>query len=194
MKRKKNTTLTTVLLLILVFPLGLIRMWKVRCRWPFWVKTLVTLLFAALAVLIVLPLTTPPSYKTGGVDLVYAQPEEEAEGPEQSEDADGFRPYVPIYVPDESLIVSPTPTPLPIYVYCNDGGKSYHTANCRYVKKTTPRVTLSQAVNAGYTQCGLCDCPNEKGVYRDGRKGYRMPDEPEPTPAPAAEEPGEVAY
>jgi hypothetical protein len=48
-------------------------------------------------------------------------------------------------------------------VYCNDGGRYYHAKNCRYVRKrkTTARVPLTQALNAGYTRCSECNAPKE---------------------------------
>ncbi|MGI6174406.1 MAG: hypothetical protein ACOYI8_11010 [Christensenellales bacterium] len=179
-KRPHSGNRALALWLVLCYPVGLYKVWKRRCKWKIWAKLLLTIPAVAIVVFAALSRTEPPEYRKGGVEIVYRDPEEEMVGPELSEDSGTLDVYVPVYVPDTSLIVSPTPTPLPIYVYCNDGGQCYHAQNCRYVKSTTPRVTLSQAVNAGFKQCSICNCPNEKGVYRDGTKGYRMPDPTEP--------------
>ncbi len=70
-----------------------------------------------------------------------------------------FDIYVPVYQPEATLFVQPTPTPVPVYVYCNDGGEFYHRKGCRYVKNTTPKVTLGQAVSAGFKRCKTCNPP-----------------------------------
>ena len=69
---------------------------------------------------------------------------------------------------DESgLISEPTPTPRPTMVYCNDNGQYYHLAGCRYVYEgKTPKVTLTQAKNAGKTACPYCNPPKEE-TYND---------------------------
>ena len=69
---------------------------------------------------------------------------------------------------DESgLISEPTPTPKPTMVYCNDNGQYYHMPGCRYVYEgKTPKVTLTQAKNAGKTACPYCNPPKEE-TYND---------------------------
>lgn len=101
-----------------------------------------------------------PERAKGGVELVSAVPVAEIQGPIQKESDEGaYELYIAPYVQPASLVVQPTPTPVPVYVYCNDGGKNYHTKDCRYVKKTSARVTLEQAVAAGFTRCAKCDAP-----------------------------------
>ena len=61
--------------------------------------------------------------------------------------------------PTPELTPQPTPTPQPIVVYCNQGGKYYHVKECKWVRPTTPSVTLAQAIRAGYKPCPDCDAP-----------------------------------
>lgn len=145
--------------LIFCFPAGLLMMWSDRCRWPRAVKSLVSLGFAALLLAVILPQTRPPERAKGGVELVGLTPALEVQGPQMAEGSPQFDAYVPVYQPEATLFVQPTPTPVPVYVYCNDGGEYYHKKGCRYVKDTTPKVTLTQAVAAGFKRCKTCDPP-----------------------------------
>jgi hypothetical protein len=145
--------------LIFCFPAGLLMMWSDRCKWPRHVKSLISLGFAALLLAVLLPQTQPPERAQGGVEIVGLAPALELQGPRPDENAPQYDAYVPVYQPQNTLFVEPTPTPVPIYVYCNDGGQYYHTAKCRYAKDTTPKVTLSQAVSAGFKRCKLCKPP-----------------------------------
>lgn len=146
--------------LIFCFPAGLLMMWSNRCTWPRVMKSAISLGMAAALLALVLPQTRPPERADGGVQIVSLQAAVDLQGPEPEFDED-FEVYVPEYVPSAELIVEPTPTPEPIYVYCNDGGRYYHVKRCHYVKQTTPKVTLSQALNAGFKQCRECDAPSE---------------------------------
>ena len=77
-------------------------------------------------------------------------------GPEAPAD----REVIEIYAPRRTaLLIQPTATPKPVIVYCNNGGKNYHSKDCKYVKETTPNVTLTRAIEAGYTKCPECDAP-----------------------------------
>ena len=60
---------------------------------------------------------------------------------------------------------STEPTPAPIYVYCNTGGKNYHSQDCKYVYEHTPRVTLLEAVKASYTKCPYCNAPDASAIF-----------------------------
>ena len=134
-------------------------MWSDRCKWPKAVKSAVSLGFAALLLAILLPQTRPPERVKGGVELVGLAPALELQGPQRAEGAPEFDAYVPVYQPEATLFVEPTPTPVPVFVYCNDGGEFYHKKGCRYVKDTTPKVTLDQAAAAGFKRCKSCDPP-----------------------------------
>lgn len=151
--RRKN--LGVILLLIFCFPLGLYRMWT-STSWPRAMKNLASLAVAGLLLAIFLPGTTPPDRAYGSVTLVDARPTADIFGPEVPEDHVWVEIYAPRVTP---IIVAPTPTPVPVIVYCNDGGRYYHSADCVYVKATTPQVQLYRAIDAGYKQCPNCDAP-----------------------------------
>lgn len=144
-----------VLPLIICFPLGLYVLWtKTRC--PRLLKTVLSAAAALALVAILLPMTNPPERETGGIYLVDEKPAVEVYGPEAPAD----REVIEIYAPRRTaLLIQPTATPKPVIVYCNNGGKNYHTEDCKYVKETTPNVTLTRAIEAGYTKCPECDAP-----------------------------------
>ena len=159
-KKVSRYTKSVIRWLIFCFPAGLLMMWSDRCRWSRLTKSLVSLGLCLLVLAVVVPQTLPPERAKGGVELVSAVPVAEIQGPIQKESDEGaYELYIAPYVQPASLVVQPTPTPVPVYVYCNDGGKNYHTKDCRYVKKTSARVTLEQAVAAGFTGCAKCDAP-----------------------------------
>ena len=146
--------------LIFCFPAGLLMMWSDKCRWSRALKSGISAGLCLLVLAVVLPQTLPPERPKGGVEIVGLNPVAEVQGPKQQAcDEGAYEVYVPSYVQPTSLIIQPTPTPEPVYVYCNDGGKNYHARGCRYVKKTSARVTLSQAMDAGFTRCTKCNAP-----------------------------------
>ncbi|MBR2529877.1 MAG: hypothetical protein IKE35_02500 [Lachnospiraceae bacterium] len=157
---------TVVRRLLLCFPAGILNMWSRLCRWHIALKILITVFIAAFVVAVCLPQTMPPERAEGGVTLIRSDESDEVQGPVRQPDEYGeYEVYVPVYVPQSTLVAEPTPTPVPIYVWANDGGKYYHNRNCRYVKKTTPRVTLAQAVRAGFLRCKVCNPPSEEELY-----------------------------
>ena len=130
-------------------------MWT-RARWPRIAKTAVSAAVALVLAAILVPMTDPPEREIGGIQLVDEEPKVEVYGPEAPAD----REIIEIYAPRRTaLIVEPTATPAPVIVYCNNGGRYYHTADCKYVKEDTPYVTLTRAIEAGYTKCSECDAP-----------------------------------
>lgn len=152
---------TVVRWLIFCFPAGLLMMWSDRCKWSRAVKSAISMGFALLLIALVLPQTQPPERVTSGVQMVGLKPSIEVYGPEP----DDSLPEIQIYNPlreDAVRLITPAPTPEPIMVYCNDSGRFYHTQECRYVKKRTPDVTLSQALDAGYKPCEKCNPPTEE--------------------------------
>ena len=148
--------LLKLLSLIVCFPLGLYMMWT-KAEWPRILKTAVSAAVAVFLIVLLLPLTNPPERERGGIHLVEEKPQEDLQGPAAPEDRVVIEIYAPRYT---SIILEPTSTPPPIMVYCNNGGKQYHSADCRFVRPTTPDVTLEQAIAAGYTQCLECDAPS----------------------------------
>lgn len=147
----------TALWLLLCFPMGLYRMWK-NSRWPIAVKSLVSILIFAILVAIVLPVTQPPERYIGGVELLTN--EDMLIGPTPPEGFERISMYS-YNVTADSVLAEPEPTPVPIYVYCNDGGKFYHSKECTYVKATSNHCSLLQALDAGYKKCAECDAPAE---------------------------------
>lgn len=141
--------------LIICFPLGLYVMWT-KTRWPRLWKTTVSAAVAAVLVAILIPMTNPPEREIGGILLVDEKPQVEVYGPEAPAD----REVIEIYAPRRTaLLLEATPTPAPVTVYCNNGGRYYHSEDCKYVREDTPDVTLSAAVTAGYTKCAECSAP-----------------------------------
>ncbi len=147
----------TVLWLLLCFPAGLYRMWRFS-GWNRFLKMLVSLAVLAVCAVIIAPATQPPERYVGGVQRFTD--EDLLIGPKPTE---GFE-RIDLYsynVTSDSVIAEPEPTPVPVYVYCNDGGKFYHSQECSYVKPTSVRVPLLQALDAGYSQCSDCSAPEE---------------------------------
>jgi len=141
--------------LIICFPMGLYVMWT-RKHWPRFVKTAVSAVTALALVAILGPMTNPPERETGGIHLADEKPQVDVYGPEAPADREVIEIYAPRYT---AVVLDPTPTPQPITVFCNNGGRHYHTEDCKYVKEDTPYVSLSRAVEAGYTKCSECDAP-----------------------------------
>ena len=156
-KRQKRRTenVKLVLLLICCFPIGLYRMWT-KSRWKGYVKAAVTAVIAFAIFLILSPMTDPPARQVGGVRVVGDAESGAVLGPQVPDDYEA----VDIYTPQRAtIIVEPTATPQPVVVYCNPGGKYYHNKDRRYVRPTTPSVSLAQALRAGYEPCEECGAP-----------------------------------
>lgn len=155
-RRASWRTVAGILPLIICFPLGLYILWS-RTRCPRIVKSALSAAAALLLIAILLPMTNPPERETGGIHLVDEKPAVEVYGPEAPAD----REIIEIYAPRRTaLLVQPTATPAPVIVYCNNGGKHYHSEDCKYVKDTTPDVKLTAAIQAGYTKCPECNAPD----------------------------------
>lgn len=151
-----------ILWLVFCFPAGLIKMWSNQCRWRRSTKMAVSIVVAAALIMVVLPQTRPPEQPDGGVEMIMAKPNAQVYGPELTEDMPDISVYNPHGSESKSVyVVEPTPTPVPVTVYVNDGGKYYHTKDCRYVKTGTPQVTLTAALDAGYTACSECKPPED---------------------------------
>lgn len=153
--RARRRNLFALLPLIICFPLGLYVMWT-RARWPRVLKTAVSAAAALILIAILIPMTDPPERETGGILLVDEKPQVEVYGPEAPAD----REVIEIYAPRRTaLLLEPTATPIPVTVYCNNGGRYYHSEECKYVREDTPDVSLSAAIKAGYTRCSECSAP-----------------------------------
>ncbi len=151
-----------IALLVFAFPVGLYIMWD-ECDWKLWIKIAISTLWAAILIAMAVMLFDTHEPETGGKEVQKV-----------SYSGKMLAPLPPTNLPDTSkllrssneeskLISEPTPTPKPTMVYCNDNGKYYHLAGCRYVYEgRTPRVTLNQAKNAGKTACPICNPPREE--------------------------------
>ncbi|MBR4235580.1 MAG: hypothetical protein IKR85_05910 [Clostridia bacterium] len=155
-----------IALLVFAFPVGLYLMWS-EARWRLWIKILVTAAWGAV-LLVGIPYAVNNSleYDKGSIEIT-------ARTKQYIDNREMLAPLPPEELPDTSqllkspsetstLISLPTPTPVPTRVYCNDNGEYYHLEGCRYVYSTTPKVTLTQALNAGKTACPLCNPPKEE--------------------------------
>ncbi len=154
--RKRRRNIGVILRLVLCPPLGLYLMWT-RTRWPRLVKIGASALVAFVIVLILTPMTDPPARQTGGVRVVGDHLQVEMLGPEAPADRESIDVYTPRRT---AIIVETSPTPQPVIVYCNTGGQYYHNKDCQWVKSTTPSVTLTQAIRAGYNPCPECGAPD----------------------------------
>ncbi len=179
-----------IALLVLAFPVGLYLMWD-EGKWRLWLKILISALWTAIIVLVIVLLLGTGEPEQGGqknkeIDrsTVIVNTEVAANSQSAGEitesgaikmvyDGRLLAPLPPKDVPGTSQIINnitegstlisePTPTPVPTMVYCNDNGKYYHLAGCIYVYKTTPKVTLNAAKNAGKTACPTCKPPTEE--------------------------------
>ena len=160
--RKNRYSKAVIRWLVFCFPAGLLMMWSDRCRWNRVVKSSVSLGIALVLIVLISPLTRPPVRATGGIETVSREPVAELVGPEYKRGgADDLEDFAFTFIQPESIVVEPTPTPIPTYVYCNTGGKNYHGQKCKFVKPTSARVTLNQAMAQGFTQCKKCDAPGE---------------------------------
>ena len=149
-------------LLVFAFPVGLYVMWD-EGKWENWVKWLITAAWAVIVVLgIVLMIAAPWSYDVGSVEIVPVVNNKRMLAPLPPDNLPDGVQVLKSASETSALISVPTPTPVPTRVYCNDNGKYYHLEGCRYVYKTTPKVTLTQAKNAGKTACPYCKPPKEE--------------------------------
>lgn len=53
-------------------------------------------------------------------------------------------------------------------VYVTKTGTKYHAAGCHYLTRSQFPMKLSDAVNAGYSPCSVCNPPNLSRVERSG--------------------------
>lgn len=165
-RSRRGISWKVLLSLLVCFPYGLALMWR-KARWHVAVKSFVTLCFVVLTGFILLPMTTPPTPSTGGVQLIGAEKDVEVYGPELPATLDSAYAVAGIDVnPNANLFASVEETPV-TYVYANENGKYYHKSDCKYVAWYSDKMTIPQAHYAGYTPCALC----EPGPYVPGMAG-----------------------
>ena len=158
MKRSKNKLLKktrSILRAVFNFPETIVNMWKNK-KLSLVTKTAITGAVLLLLVLIISPFTNPPQRITGGIVPLATHSDVEIEGPDVPiAGEDELEQYTPRRTP---MVVETTATPEPIIVYCNIGGKYYHSAECLFAKQET--ATLQQALAAGYIKCPDCNAPD----------------------------------
>ena len=146
-------------LLVLCAPVGLLLMWLRRCTWDRVTKSTISALVAVLVLCFLSVRFQAPQWEPGGVELIGDGTQIKVYGPPIPSDlakAVSVQPSSIVVVIDDTA-----PTPVPIYVYCNTGGRQYHSAECEYVYPHTARVTLLDALNGGYSKCSKCNAPFE---------------------------------
>jgi hypothetical protein len=144
--------------LLLCFPYGLYLMWRKNCRWNVILKSGVTALFAAVALLIVF-YPSPERAEATKVVLVGPKPEAEVFGPALPESYDPASYYVE--TSDGTLLAGNVEDDT-VYVYASaaEGSTYYHTSTCKYAYASAKRMTLYEAYMLGYrTPCKLCNPP-----------------------------------
>lgn len=160
--KRNSEDIVLTLLLIFAFPVGLYAVWRRDCEWRRWLKALVSVAWVAIILSAVLLLPSIDQYQSSGnVQIVSKKANMAILGPGKPEQMPDTAQVIRSASENSSLITQPTPTPDPIMVYCNNNGIYYHTADCRFVYDTTPRVRLLAALQAGKTACPECNPPNE---------------------------------
>lgn len=143
--------------LLLCFPYGLYLMWRKNCRWNVILKSGVTALFAAAAILIII-YPSPERAEATRVEIIGSDPEAEVFGPALPADYDPSSYYVE--TADDILTTDDTEDDT-VYVYASttEGSTYYHTSTCKYAH-SSGRMTLYEAYMLGYrTPCKLCNPP-----------------------------------
>ena len=155
-------TKKTILWLVCCFPIGLMMMWRRRCRWPVAAKCAVSACVALVLAAVILPQTAPTRSEKSGVEYVLAEPSVDVHGPELPS---ALQEHPVDY---ESVLhvgnVTPAPTvaaETETYVYATVNSKIYHTTSCRRYCYSAHKYTLYEAHFSGYQPCELCN----PGVY-----------------------------
>ena len=149
---------TVIRWLVCCLPVGLILMWHPGCKWSKLNKVNVTLAgIAAVAIIAcgVMLAVEHSGKPTGGVKLVSNKPMVEAYGPEIPEGVEYT--FADENTIEQAVIVTPEPTVEPETAYCNNGGRYFHTENCRYVKEHTPCYYVTYLLNQRFEPCEECE-------------------------------------
>lgn len=146
----------TLLWMIVFLPVGFLRMWRSRCRWPLGVKYAVSgLMLAAVVLAVIAP--SPYEAPVGGLELYGNKPEVEIYGPALP---DGFVPgYVPAVTNSGVLPSSDESEETELTVYATEDQERYHLYDCKFAYASGRHLTLYEAHLMGLTPCGLCQPP-----------------------------------
>lgn len=146
----------TLLWMLLCLPVGFLRMWRYRCRWPMAVKYAVSgMVLAALVAVFFVP--SPYSAPMGGLELYGDEPEVEIYGPVVPESY--VSGYVPVVKDSGVLPVSDDGESGELTVYATEDQKCYHLFSCKYAFASGRRLTLYEANLLHLQPCKLCGAP-----------------------------------
>lgn len=110
-----------------------------------------------------LPITPAPSPASAPSQKLSPTPAP-APAPESSPSSASAATPPPSFEPTSALPSQNPEEPSPgadedDIVYITASGGKYHTATCRYLKKSATEITLSQAIADGYKPCSVCKPP-----------------------------------
>ncbi|MBQ3574302.1 MAG: hypothetical protein IJA26_01405 [Clostridia bacterium] len=146
----------TLLWMVVFLPVGFLRMWRSRCRWPVALKYSVSgLMLAALALAFIAP--SPYEAPAGGLELYGNKPEVEIYGPELPENF--VLGYIPPVTNSGVLPASDDEGEKKLIVYATEEQDCYHLYNCKFAYASGRRLTLYETVLLKLKPCGLCQPP-----------------------------------
>lgn len=146
----------TLLWMLICFPIGFLRMWRSRCRWPLGVKYAVSgLILAALAVVFLLP--SPYSVPVGGLELYGESPEMEIYGPSAPQNY--VSGYTVATAASGVLPAEEESESSELTVYATEEQSCYHLLNCKFAYASGRRLTLYEAYLLHLNPCKLCGAP-----------------------------------
>ena len=146
----------TLLWMFVFLPVGFLRMWRSKCRWPQGLKYAVSgLILAGLVMVFIAP--SPYEAPVGGLELYGNKPEVEIYGPKLPE---GFVPgYVPAVTDSGVLPPEDESEDYEITVYATENQERYHLFTCKFAYASGRRLTLYEAHLMHLEPCGLCNPP-----------------------------------
>ena len=146
----------TLLWMIVFLPIGFLRMWRSRCRWPMSVKYAISgMMLAALAVAFILP--SPYSAPVGGLELYGDKPEVEVYGPVVPKNY--VMGYVAAVTDSGVLPESDEVKEEKLIVYATENQEFYHLYNCSMAYASGRHMTLYEAAVHKLKPCEVCGAP-----------------------------------
>ena len=146
----------TLLWMIVFLPIGFLRMWRSRCRWPMGLKYAISgMMLAALAVVFIAP--SPYSAPVGGLELYGDKPEVEVYGPVVPKNY--VIGYVSAVTDSGVLPESDEAQEEKLIVYATQNQTHYHLYTCSMAFASGRHMTLYEAYLHGLTPCNACGAP-----------------------------------
>lgn len=155
-KRINTRRIMSVILSILLPPVGIFMVW--RTRWSNNARYCLTGLAVASMVLIIALLPSPDARVNGGVEMIGRRK------------ADIYGPDLPTamvtgYIaPVGESVFAKDEDDGTVYVYAIPGEHDYHNSDCRKANVYAQKMTLYETFYLGYVPCKLCRPP----VYQQG--------------------------